>query len=212
MLFSLEGTAMATGRVGQAVKVKAGQVGHGIHLGIAPDIFHGIKLRGVRRQKMGMEVGALSHKVLGALCAVGKQPVPNQSDGACEVGAQDPQELDDEAGRNIGVGMEAKTQVYLIAGWRNAQGSNGRHLLMQTRALIEHRCMSTAAPRTPHQRSHQEAAFVEEDQPRFAPGGFFLMRGHPVLTQFWISASFRSTARRWGFCGLHPRECKRRPT
>lgn len=208
----LEGAAVASGRSAQSIEVEGRQVSQGIHLDIAPDRFHRIEFRGVRRQEMRMEVGVSGDKALGELGPVGQQPVPDEDEGACEVGAENPQEVDDPAGRDIGVGMEPETQAHPVPGRGNAKGRDGRHLLMPPRTLIEHRGMAAAPPGPPHQRRHQEAAFVEEDQPCFAPRGFFLMRGHSILTQLWIAASFRSTARRWGFWGLQPKACKSRPT
>ena len=71
--------------------------------------------------------------------------------------------------------------------------------------------LAAGCPGPPHKRHHQEAAFVEKDESGAYPGGVFFTRGQSALTQRWMAASSRSMARRCGFWGLQPRECKTRP-
>ena len=66
-------------------------------------------------------------------------------------------------------------------------------------------------PSAPIQRLQSEAGFIEEDEGRPPSSGLFLMRGQSCERHRSIAASFRSAARRCGFCGLKPRSCKMRP-
>jgi hypothetical protein len=50
-------------------------------------------------------------------------------------------------------------------------------------ALEEQRCAPTRCPALAHQRCHQKAALVDENEERTYSPGFFLMRGQSRLTQ-----------------------------
>ena len=66
-------------------------------------------------------------------------------------------------------------------------------------------------PGSADQRRQQEAALVDKDDVGLQSAGFFKMSGHSTRTQRRMAFSSRSRARRSGFCGLHPMECRSLP-
>ena len=98
--------------------------------------------------------------------------------------------------------MEPEVQVDLIAAGGHAQGSDDGEPLVSARALRQERSMAAVRRASSDKGGHQKAGFVEEDEAGSQAGGFFFTRGRSSLTQRWISASSRSTARRCGFPGL----------
>lgn len=71
--------------------------------------------------------------------------------------------------------------------------------------------LSLRSPGPDHIGNQQEARFVCKDDMGTQPCSVFFMRGHSSCFQRSISSSFRSSARRSGFCGVHPRLCIKRP-
>jgi hypothetical protein len=70
---------------------------------------------------------------------------------------------------------------------------------------------SDGSPGAAIQRLQAEAGFIEKDERRTPSPGLFLIRGQSCERHRSIAGSFRSLARRCGFCGLNPRSCKMRP-
>ena len=71
--------------------------------------------------------------------------------------------------------------------------------------------LSLLSPGPDHIGNQQEARFVCKDDMGTQPCSVFFMRGHSSCFQRSISSSFRSSARRSGFCGVHPWLCIKRP-
>jgi len=71
--------------------------------------------------------------------------------------------------------------------------------------------LSLRSPGSDHVGNQQEARFIGKDDMGTQPCSVFFMRGHSSCFQRSISSSSRSSARRSGFCGVHPRLCIRRP-
>lgn len=61
-------------------------------------------------------------------------------------------------------------------------------------------------------RLQHEAGFIGKHDVGAQPPGVFFTRGQSFRFQRSMAPSSRSTARRSGFCGLHPSRCIRRPT
>lgn len=121
------------------------------------------------------------------------------------------EEREDRAGVDIGLGMKAEEQLDTVSVGRDNQGRDGGNFTIGVGPVPDEGCLTGGGPGPPHQRHHQEAAFVEKDESGAYPCGVFFTRGQSAWTQRWIKASSRSTARRCGFWGLQPRECKIRP-
>ena len=139
------------------------------------------------------------------------ETIPQQDDGARKVPLQVLKERDDARAVDVAVGMETEGEAHPAPGWRNAQGGDGRHFLMAPRTLQQDGRGVAGPPAAPHHRSHEKARFVEENEPGVQPHGFFLIRGQVFFTHPRIFSSSRSTARRWGRCGLQPRARRSRP-
>ena len=114
------------------------------------------------------------------------------------------------SGVDVGVGMEAEVKPALLAA--QAQDGDDGDLLMMHAALQQQRCLPPRRPAAAHQRGHQKAAFIEKHQPGIQEAGFFLMALQVWRIQWPTAFSSRSMARRWGFWGLQPKECRRRHT
>ena len=67
------------------------------------------------------------------------------------------------------------------------------------------------SPRPHHVGNEQKARFVGKDYVGAQPRSVFFMRGQSFPFQRSMASSFRSRARRSGFCTLQPRLCSRRP-
>ncbi len=207
----LDGAAGAAGRIGQGGNLHEGEVGQRVELEVGPEVLHGIELRGIGREGKGMEAGMSGEEGSGEERAVSVQAIPQQDDGALEVPLQVLEERDDAKAVDIAIGMETEGEAHPVPGWRNAQGGDGRHLLMAPRALQQDGRGVAGPPAAPHNRSHEKARLVKEDEPGFQSRGFFLIRGQVFFTHPRIFSSSRSTARRWGRCGLQPRVRRSRP-
>jgi len=153
-----------------------------------------------------MQLQVAREELLGDSCAVGLQAVPDQDGRAGQLLAEHTKETDHGLRVDVGVGVKTEIELYCVARGRNTERGDHRHFLVGSRALPENRRFTTRAPRPPHQRRHQYAALIDENEPCLQARGFFLMRGQCVLTQPSMKSSSRSTARRAGFWGLQPKE------
>ena len=116
------------------------------------------------------------------------------------------EKTDDLRSADLGLGVQTKIKPRDISAGRHAQGSNRRYLLQTTPPLNQYRRLAPRLPTAADQRSHEQTAFIEENQPGVQAVGFFLRAGQVCLIQRWIPSSSRSIARRVGFCGLQPSE------
>ncbi len=203
---------MMTSGCRQRGKIEEGEVGQGVGLQVPPDQLHRVQLRGVGRKQDGVQGGGALEESRDGRAPMSPEPVPNQDQRGTDLPAQLAQEVDDLGCGDIGLGMEPEVQVELIAAGGHAQGSDDGEPLVSAGALRQERSNTAGRPASSDKRGHQQAGFVEEYEAGSQAGGFFFTRGHSCLTQRWISASSRSTARRCGFWGLQPRSRRRRPT
>jgi len=195
----------------QSPCVQVGIVCHGMRLQVGPDVFNRIQFRGVRGKEC--EPGAVLFQEYGwCLCSVRVQAIPNHQKGLlAELPGQLAQEREDQRGLDVFVRMQAEEEPDVVATRGYDKGGDGRNLLVGPASLKHDRRCSAWRPRSADERRHHEARLVNENQGRLQARGVFFTRGHSSLTQRRISSSSRSTARRWGFCGLHPKACRRRP-
>lgn len=143
---------------------------------------------------------------------MGIQTVPDDDGRLPELPDQDGQEVLDRLGIDVGVGVHSKVEVHAVPGRGRAQRRDDRDLVVGPPLLVEHGRVARRPLGPPEQRGHREADFVDEDQPGVQSAGFFLMRGQSFSTHCRMPSSFRSRSRLVGFCGLKPRESRRRPT
>ena len=108
--------------------------------------------------------------------------------------------------------MKTKIEADITFARGDGQRGNGGDFLVIAGAMSNDRGLATWTPASAKDRSHKNAAFVEEDDMSSQPTGFFLARGHSVLIHWAMSDSSRSTATLAGRCGLHPMLWRRRQT
>ena len=200
---------MTPGRSDQLLEFEKRLVGHGICLQVAPDVLRRIQLRSIRRQKHREPVFFPADVVLNGAGPMGYEPIPYQGDGTLKMPAEVLQEGKDLAGGDIGLGMKPEKQLNAFSAGRDGQGGDDGNFPVGVCPMPEQGRLAARRPTSSHQRHHQEAAFVKKDESGVYPRGVFFTSGQ--LTQFWMAASSRSMARRCGFWGVQPRECRTRP-
>jgi len=121
------------------------------------------------------------------------------------------QEGENFPGIDISLGMKAEKELDTLTSRRNDQGGDNGNFPKVVRPLPEARCLTAGSPSSPHKWNHQEPAFIEKNKGGAYARGVFFTRGQSALIQDRMASSSRSTARRCGFWGLQPRECKTRP-
>jgi hypothetical protein len=105
--------------------------------------------------------------------AVSVEAVPEQHAWPLQFGVQVAQEADDLPGADLSLRVKAKVKPDSVSAGGHAQSSQGRYLFQTTPALDQHRRPSPGLPTAAHQRPHQQAAFIEENQPGVQSVRFF---------------------------------------
>lgn len=208
---ALDRAGMTVRRVGQIFEFEPGLVTKTMILEVTPSIFHGVELRRVGGKPLATPARHGADCLLGLGGLVRTQTIPDHDQRARNVATQLAQELHDAVGVETAIGMEPKPKREPPPVGRNPQRGNGRNLAMGSRPPAQERRLAAWGPGASHERCHEKAAFVDENQPRFQTGGFFLMRGQSCLSQRAISCSLRSAARRTGRWQLQPIAWRRRP-
>ena len=115
------------------------------------------------------------------------------------------------AGIDIGLGMKPEKQIDVVAAGGDNQGGDRGNFPIGVGPMVEERSLAPRRPGPPHQRHHQKPALIEKNESGSYPRGVFFTFGQTLLIQVRIASSSRSMARRCGFWGLQPRECRTRP-
>ncbi len=202
---------MTPSRSHQGLEFEKRLVGHGICLQVAPGVLRRIQLRSVRRQEHRAPVFFPGNVILDEAGPMGHEPIPEQGDGTLKMPAEVLQEGKDLAGVDIGLGVKPEKQLNTVSAGGDGQGGYDGNFAVGVCPMPKQGGLAARRPTPSHQRHHHEAAFVKKNESGAYPRGVFFTLGQSALTQFWMAASSRSTARRWGFWGLQPSECKRRP-
>lgn len=207
----LDGTGGTASVCGESDQVVSRIVGQRIGLEVGPQVLDGVEFRGIGRQVFKMS-RAWRDAFIDELTEVRLETIPDEDDGRAQLVLQVLEKVHHTRGIDVGIGKQAKVERHAIACGADAQGGDGRDLLMTAHALPEYRGVPAQAPGAAHERSHQQSRFVEKDQRGVQAGGVFFTRGQSCSIQAWIRASSRSTARRVGFCGEKPSPCRSRLT
>lgn len=202
---------VGAGLIGEFVDIEERRIGQGIVLEVAPQVFDRIELGCIGRQEDGSDMGVGSQEGLDDAGTVCLQPIPDQDPWRVQLTVELAEERADGDGVEIGMRVEPEIKLHSIARWRHTQRGNDRDLLVRPRTLFEDRCDAARMPGTSYQRRHQQARFVDEHEISSQARGVFFTRGQSLLAHRLIAASSRSTARRVGFCGLHPMPRSSRP-
>lgn len=100
--------------------------------------------------------------------------------------------------------QEFRVQTAATSRRRDADRSEHRQLFPVSQPVPEDGCLPDRRPRAAAIRLRQEAGFIEEDERRSEPPGFFLIRGQSLATQVSMAGWLRSKARGLGFCADQP--------
>jgi len=185
---------------GQVGELDWREVGKAVGLGVTPDQLDRVELGRVGRQKLRADAMVIAlQPALDRFTDMSLEPIPDQGDGHAQRAAQLSQKLKDVFAVEACLGQEAEIGAHATATGRNDQSADDRNLAARAAALQEYGCVPAWRPTAAHQRPHEEARFVYEDERRAAAAGVFFTRGQSSLTQRRISFSSRSTARRAGF-------------
>lgn len=207
-LLALNRPAPFSGVEGKFLKAVGSEVGEGISLKPAPEVFHRIELRGIRGEEVRVKLRGIAEKRLGPFGPVRQETVPEDNGCGFDLASKLVEKAAYIDGVKVGVRKEAEEKAYAISFRRHEQCRYSRNLSMGARSLRQNWRVPARRPTSPDQRGHQQAAFVYKDYGCSEPCGFFLTRGHSSFIQRAISFSSRSFARRRGFWGVQPRECR----
>lgn len=128
--------------------------------------------------------------------------VPEHHDRAAQV----PEQVAEEGARIGGpdvVAVELEIEAAAAAARTEREAGDHRHAVVAL-PVTEDRGVAARRPGPPHRRDQEEARFVDEDEVRAQPRGVFFTRGQSRVFQRAMAASSRWSARRSGFCGVHP--------
>lgn len=161
----LNGACGTTGTCGETDQIESRVIGERIGLEISPEIFDWVELGRIGGQILQMRRAA-RNALVDELTQVRLEAIPDQHDRAAQLALQVLEEIHHARGVDVGIGVQAEIERHAIAPGADAHGGDGRDFLMRSRALSEHRGVSAQAPGATHQRRHQQAGFVEENQCR----------------------------------------------
>lgn len=207
-LLALNRPAPSSGVEGKFLKTVGSEIGEGISLKPAPEVFHGIELRGIRGEEVRVKFRSIPEERLGSFGPVRQETVPEDNSCSFDLASKLVEKAAYIDGVEVGVRKEAEEKAYASSFRRHEQRRYSRNLSVGARSLRQDRRVPARRPTSPDQGGHQQAAFVYKDYSGPEPCGFFLTRGHSSFIQRPISFSSRSLARRRGFWGVQPRECR----
>jgi hypothetical protein len=169
---------------------------------VAPDAFVWVQLGRVRRQCLEVEAGKGRAQRPDGWPLVAVAIVPDHDHGSAEMTEDLAEESTHLGGMEVVVvELEIEAEVASLGTDRDT-GDRGDPLVALR--VTEAGSLATRRPGTPHAGDEKEAGFVYEDEVGAQPCCFILIRGHSSRFHFSIAASLRWSARRSGFCGLHP--------
>ena len=202
---------MVAGCPGEVIGISGPQVRQGIALEVAPEHFYGVEFRRISREEERMDpIGSLE-EAGNALGSMRLGAIPDDEERLLELAHEATQKPQDPSSRDIGLRIHGKVKSYPLPSRRGGQCSNHRDFPMATPLMVEDGGLTTWCPGPADQGGQQEAALVDKDDVGLQSAGFFLISGHSTRTQRRMAFSSRSRARRSGFCGLHPIECRSLP-
>lgn len=166
----LAGTA--SGR-GQAVQGGRGRMGQRVLVEIAPGLFHGIPFRGVGRKGFPIEAERAVKKRFDLASQRGTGTIPDHQPISPQLAKPLAQKAEGSIGVDVPVGVQPEVEVEPVAGGRDGQRTHPGDLLIRSAPLREDGGWALRGPGPAPQRSHPKAGFVQENQVRPQPAGFF---------------------------------------
>lgn len=201
---------MSESGLSQDVGVGGSVVRQGVELHMAPDRFDRVEFRRVSREILAVQPRMAPKEAFHRRGFVDVEIVPDEDDVSTEMAEEVPQEEDHPFGVDIQIGGQGKVKSDPVTPGRDRDDCDDRYLLPVASSLVEDWRLSARCPGSTDQRRQKQPAFVEENEVGVQPPGVFFIRGQSFLTHRRMASSSRSRARRSGFCGLQPRERRRR--
>lgn len=177
---------------------------------VAPHALVRIELGRIRGKVRDVQAAVRGQQRADRRPAVNLAVVPENQHVARQVPEQRPEKGAGIRRPNV-VGRELEVEATATADRAEREPRNDRHALMAL-PMPEQRRVAARRPGPADRRDQEEARFVDEDEVGPQPRGVFFCRGHARCFHAVIAASSRWSARRSGFCGVHPNRWSRRPT
>ena len=194
-LGSPQGSARCQGKVRE---VRRAQIGHGVILPVAPDVFGGIEFWCIGRESRQEDVAVLFVQEGPDLAtAMNRQTIPDDQQLPSDLAAQAREEVEHLGGAN-----RARIQPEV----KPPPGNTGNdRKLLPAEVELQLRGLATRRPCPADMGTLGNPALVYEDDGSVFPEGFFLRAGHLYRFHRRMASSSRSTAFLEGRWQLHPR-------
>lgn len=195
-------------RCKQLVGILGRVIGQDVTLEVGPTVLDRVQLWGVSGKVLQTQPAACAFDKLPNLGrSVRVQAVPHDNDRASDITQQLSQEFAALRRIDVLLGVEAEESLrfgLIAAPGPRADSPDHGDLRVRAADLPENWRLACGSPRTSGERRHENPTLVDERDRGTRQLGFFLMRAQVRRRQPRIFASFRSMARRSGFCGLQP--------
>ncbi len=185
--------AKMTTHHGEVVGPTVGQTS----LGVGPDGFVGVELRGVRRKVFEMQSRESAADFPNRFSFVNAGVVPDDEDVTPKVAQQVPEKFADLVVSNV-LRVALEVQADAPAPGSNREARDHRDAIMPV-AMMKEGCLTARRPGLSHRGDQEEARLVDEDDVGTQPRSVFFTRSQSLRFQRSIFSSSRSMARRSGF-------------
>ena len=168
----------------------------------APHAFVGIELGGIGREVRDAKARVRRQEFPDHGAAVDVAVVPHDEDGAAEVAEQMPEKRARVRGTQV-LTMQLEIEAAAPPPATERESGDDGDAVVQL-PMPEDGGLPARCPGPADGRDQEEARLVDEDQVGAQPRGVFFSRGHVRRFHLAMAASSRWSARRSGFCGVHP--------
>jgi hypothetical protein len=124
----------------------------------------------------------------------GVQTVPEHDPRSLQFLLEACEKTDHVTSLNVDIGVQAEIKAHAVATGGNAQGGDHGDFAMMGAPLDQNRGLAAGSPAAAYQGGHEQATFVQKNQPSVQTPGFFLSLGQTCLTHCRMPSSSRSTA------------------
>ena len=153
-------------------------------LGVPPDVFHRVEVRGVGRQPLDDDPPVPGQPGLDPRRPVGAASVPDEREAVRQVAVQRLEEVQDLGAPDV-VWVLRPVQPEPAPAGRHGEGADRREAIPAI-PLAEEGGLAAGRPRPAAHGLEHEAAFIEEDQaPTAAPGVFLYAASARPATAGW---------------------------